>query len=280
MNQNSQIRKTVLYTVITILALAMIYPILWMVSSSFKNSQDVFTTAYSLLPASWNLSNYSDGWKGFAGISFGTFFQNSFIVVIFSTIGSVLSSTVIAYGFARVRFVGKNFWFVCMMMTLMLPGEIVLIPQYIMFNKFGWINTYYPLILPTFFGTPFFVFLIMQFIRSIPKALDEAATIDGCNKITIFGRIIVPLIVPAMMTSAIFSFYWRWEDFIGPLIYLTNPKLYTVSLAIKMFADPNNVTNWGALFAMSTLSLLPVFILFFAFQRYIVEGISTSGLKG
>jgi len=266
--------------ILLVLIAVMIYPVLWMVSSSLKESSQVFVQAHSLIPESLHFENYVEGWKGFGGISFTTFYLNTFYVVIVSTIGSVISSTIIAYGFSRIRFVGRNVWFVCMLLTMMLPFEVIMIPQYIMFNWFGWLNTYWPLIMPTFFGTPFFVFLIMQFIRSIPYELDEAATIDGCNRYTIFIRIIVPLIVPAMTTSAIFSFYWRWDDFMGPLLYLNNPSKYTISLALKMFADPDTVTNWGSMFAMSALSLVPVIVVFFAFQKYIVEGISTSGLKG
>lgn len=272
--------QIILYVVVVVVGVAMLYPVLWMVMSSFKSNSDVFGSAGTLIPPTWHASNYGQGWQGFGGVSFGRFFANSFFVVILSTLGSVVSSALIAYGFARFRFPGKRIWFVCMMATMMLPPEIVIIPQYIMFDKFHWLNTYLPLILPTFFGTPFFVFLIMQFIRTLPPSLEEAAMIDGCNTFNRFIRIIVPLIVPAIMTSAIFSFYWRWDDFLGPLIYLTKPKLYTVSLAIKMFADPDAVSNWGAMFAMATLSLLPILILFFSFQKYIVEGISTSGLKG
>lgn len=266
--------------ILVVLTFAMLYPLLWMVAGSFKDNSTIFTTAHSLLPNKWDFENYRIGWKGFAGISFATFFKNSLFVTVVSTIGSVISSTLIAYGFARVKFVGRNLWFVCMMITMMLPYEIIMVPQYIMFNWMGWVNTYLPLIVPTFFGTPFFVFLIMQFIRSIPYELDEAAKIDGCGKFKLFTHITVPLIVPAMMTSVIFSFYWRWDDFMGPLLYLNNPRLYTVSLGLKMFSDPDSITNWSALFAMSTLSVVPVFIIFFMFQRYIVEGISTSGLKG
>lgn len=266
--------------ILVVLTFAMLYPLLWMVAGSFKDNSTIFTTAHSLLPNKWDFENYRIGWKGFAGISFATFFKNSLFVTAVSTIGSVISSTLIAYGFARVKFVGRNLWFVCMMITMMLPYEIIMVPQYIMFNWMGWVNTYLPLIVPTFFGTPFFVFLIMQFIRSIPYELDEAAKIDGCGKFKLFTHITVPLIVPAMMTSVIFSFYWRWDDFMGPLLYLNNPRLYTVSLGLKMFSDPDSITNWSALFAMSTLSVVPVFIIFFMFQRYIVEGISTSGLKG
>ncbi|MCI3920859.1 carbohydrate ABC transporter permease [Paenibacillus sp. TRM 82003] len=258
----------------------MLYPLLWMAAGSFKESATIFKTAHSLIPNRWDFESYVTGWKGFAGVTFGTFFWNSTVITLAATVGSVVSSAIIAYGFARIRFALKKLWFVCMMITMMLPFEIIMVPQYIMFNWFGWINTYWPLILPTFFGAPFFIFLIMQFIRTIPHEVDEAAKIDGCSKPMIFFQIIVPLIVPAMMTCAIFSFYWRWDDFMGPLLYLNNPKLYPVSLGLRMFSDPDSITDWSALFAMSTLSILPVFVIFFMFQRYIVEGISTSGLKG
>ncbi|MFC4099323.1 carbohydrate ABC transporter permease [Paenibacillus xanthanilyticus] len=262
------------------LTFMMLYPLLWMVAGSFKDNATIFTTAHSLLPNRLDFSSYAEGWKGFGGVTFATFFLNSTIITLLSTFGSVASSALIAYGFARIRFRWKKLWFVCMMLTMMLPFEIIMVPQYVMFNWFGWIDTYWPLILPTFFGTPFFIFLIMQFIRTLPHEMDEAAKIDGCGKFAIFSRIIVPLIVPAMMTCAIFSFYWRWDDFMGPLLYLNKPQLYPVSLGLKMFSDPDSITNWSALFAMSTLSVVPVFVVFFLFQRYIVEGISTSGLKG
>jgi multiple sugar transport system permease protein len=162
----------------------------------------------------------------------------------------------------------------------MLPAQVQLIPQYIMFNKLDWINTYLPLLVPRLCGQAFFIFMIMQFIRGIPRELDEAAEIDGCSRIGIFFRIILPLIKPALITASIFSFYWTWEEFQGPLIYLSDPKLYTISLALRAMSDPNAVTNWGAIFAMATLSLIPVFAIFIFFQRYLVQGISTTGLKG
>ncbi|MBO0992291.1 carbohydrate ABC transporter permease [Bacillus sp. SD088] len=271
--------KILLHVGLIIFTAVMLYPLAWMSMSSFKESSTVFINAHKLIPTEWDFSNFKEGWKGFGGITFTTFFKNSFIITFVATIGSIISSTFIAYGFARIKFTGKKFWFVLMMLTLMLPYEMVMIPQYIMFNRFGWVDTYLPLILPTFLGVPFFIFLIMQFIRTIPTELDQAARIDGCNTISIFFRIIVPLVVPAMMTAAIFSFYWRWDDFMGPLLYLVTPEKYPVSLALKLFSDPNAVTNWGAMFAMTTVSLLPVFIIFFIFQKYIVEGISTSGLK-
>jgi multiple sugar transport system permease protein len=259
----------------------MIYPILWMFASSFKEEWDIWTNMSSLIPATPTFQNYITGWSGFAGhLTFARFFVNSFFYAGIGTIGAVASSALVAYAFAKIRFTGRNFWFVLMMITLMLPPQILVIPQYILFNKLGWVNSYAPLIIPRFFGNPFFIFLIMQFMRGIPSELLEAAEIDGCSRAGIFFRIMLPLVQPALITAAIFSFYWTWEDFFGPLIYLNNPKLYTVSLAIRAFSDASGDTDWGAIFAMSSLSLVPVFGIFIAFQKYLVEGISTTGLKG
>ncbi|MDF2963040.1 MAG: YesQ [Paenibacillus sp.] len=275
-----QLKALLYHLIIGSLALVMIYPILWMAASSLKPSNEIFSTAYSLIPSRLEFGNYVSGWKGFGAVSFTTFFTNSFIIVIVSTFGAVVSSALVAYGLARIPFKGRAFWFSCVMMTMMLPHDVTIIPQYVMFAKLGWLSTFKPVIVPHFFGTPFFIFLIMQFIRTIPPEMDEAAKIDGCSKYSIFFRIIVPLIVPALVTSTIFSFYWRWDDFISPLLYLNKPALYPVSLALKMFLDADSLNNWGGMFAMSTLSLLPVVLVFFFFQRFIVEGISTSGLKG
>lgn len=200
--------------------------------------------------------------------------------MVISTIGAVLSSSLIAFGFARLKFKGRNLWFALMMVTLMLPGDVVLVPQYIIFTKLGWINTILPLVVPSFFGMPFFIFLMVQFIRTIPAELDEAATIDGCGKFRLYFRIILPLLKSSLATAAIFSFYWKWEDLLGPVLYLNSPEKYTVSIALKMFLDSESASNWGGMFAMSILSLLPVIAVFFAFQKQIVEGMSTSGLKG
>ncbi|WP_337101406.1 carbohydrate ABC transporter permease [Paenibacillus sp. YIM B09110] len=261
------------------LALGMVYPVLWLLMSSFKESNLIFSTADSLIPQPWIWDNYKIGWVGIAGQSFGTFIMNSLKIVVISTIGAVLSSAFIAFGFARLNFVGKSFWFGIMMVTLMLPHDVVLVPQYILFAKIDWLNSIKPIVVPQYFGIPFFIFLLIQFIRTIPTELDEAATIDGCGKFRLFFRIILPLVVPALATAAIFSFYWRWEDLLGPVLYLNRPSLYPVSMGLKMFLDSDTVSNWGAMFAMSIVSLLPVLAIFFAFQKYIVEGISTSGLK-
>ncbi len=201
--------------------------------------------------------------------------MNSFIITGLSTLGAVLMSSLTAYGFSRIRFRGSTFWYSCMFLTLMLPYQVVMVPQFILFSRFGWINTFLPLIVPHWGGGAFFIFMM---VHGIPKELDESAMIDGCNKFMIFSRILFPMIKPALISSAIFSFYWRWEDFLGPLLYLNRPRTFTVSLAMRMFADPTSA-DWGAIFAMGTLSLLPSLIIFFIFQKYIVEGIATTGLK-
>lgn len=263
-----------------VMILLMIYPILWMVWSSFGESSRVISGALFAMPERWSFDNYFIGWKGFGGQTFYVFFKNSLLVTAATVIGQVVSSAVSAYGFARIHFRGVRFWFICMIVTLMLPPQVLAIPQYIVFSKLGWINSFKPLIVPAFFGYPFFIFLIMQFMQGIPKELDESAQIDGCNKFSIFYKIIVPLIMPAIVTSVIFSFYWSWQDFFAPLLYIQSPDKYTISIALRLFTDPSTVTNWGAVFAMSVLSLLPVFVLFVFSQKYIVEGISTSGMKG
>ncbi|WP_425464989.1 carbohydrate ABC transporter permease [Paenibacillus sinopodophylli] len=272
--------KLMIQLMCLVIGAASLYPIAWMIASSFKESSQVFVSAHSLIPAAWDFSNYSNGWKGFAGITFGTFFKNTFIIVCTTVLGTIVSCSLVAYGFARVKFKLKGFWFGTVMLTLLLPGQIVQIPQYIIFHQMGWVNTIYPLVVPAFFGSAFFIFLIMQFIRTIPYELDEAAKIDGCSRFGIFSRIILPLIKPALVTSAIFEFYWSWDNFFGALIYLGKPQMYTVSVALRLFADPSSGTDWSAMFAMATLSLIPPILVFFMFQRYIVEGISTTGLKG
>jgi multiple sugar transport system permease protein len=224
----------------------MLYPVLWMVSSSLKEPSAIFTTAHALIPERVVFANYLEGWRGFGGISFATFFKNSLIVVSVSTVAGVFASSMVAYGLTRVRFIGRQFWFVTLMITLMLPYQVLMIPQYVLFARIGWVNSFKPVIVPHALGNAFFVFLIMQFIRTIPVELDESAIIDGCTKYSIYRRITLPLTKPALVTAAIFSFYWRWEDFVGPLLYLNNPAKYTVSLALQLFADPNAVKSISA----------------------------------
>ena len=274
--------KDTLYTTLyhvfmVLLGIVMLYPLLWMLSSSFKPTAEIFGTL-SLIPQQFTFQNYIRGWQFNKTTTFTTFFANSLYISTISTIGAVFSSSLVAYGFARVKFRGSSFWFACMFLTLMLPYQVVMIPQFIMFFRIGWVNSFLPLIVPQFAGQAFFIFLIVQFFRGIPLELDESGVLDGCSKFVIYTRILVPLIKPALITSAIFSFYWRWDDFLGHLLYLNRTRLFTVSLAMRMFADPVE-TDWGAIFAMGTLSLLPSLIIFFIFQKYIVEGIATTGMK-
>lgn len=272
---------TVIYHVfIFFFACVMIYPLVWMVMSSFKDTNEIFRTAASLFPKKFSFENYKVGWQGFAGYSFGLFFKNSFIIAGVSTIGAVISSAVVAYGFARIDFKFKGFWFGCMLLAMMLPFQVIMIPQYIIFNNMGWVGSYLPLIVPQFFGQGFFIFLNVQFIKGIPVDLDEAARMDGCSIYSIFTRIILPLVKPSLVTSAIFSFMWRWDDFLSALLYLSDPLKYPVSYALKMFSDPTAGSDWGAMFAMAILSLIPIFLIFLTMQKYLVEGIASTGIKG
>ena len=258
----------------------MIYPVLWMISGSWKNNSEILNEGLRLIPQTFRWENFTNGWRGFGGISFGTFFKNSFFVSAVSTAATVLSSACVAYAFSRVQYSGKKIWFTAMICTMMLPSQIILVPQYIIYNKLGMVGTYLPLILPHFFGQAFFIYQMMQFGAGIPRDLDEAATIDGCSKYTIFTKIFLPLLKPSIVTTIIIQFYWKWDDFMSPMIYLSKPAMYTASVAIKNFADSSSTTDYGAMFAMSTLSLIPVFLIFLFFNRYLVEGVSASGIKG
>lgn len=278
--QRKRLGRVIFHIVVIFLCFLMLYPLLWMIAGSFKTQQDIFQNPTRLIPTSFYPQNYINGWRGFGNTSFATFFFNSICITAIAVVGQVASSAIIAYGFARIRFKGKVFWFSLMLITMMMPAQVLIIPQYIMFHRFGWVNTWLPLIVPGYFGQAFFIFLIYQFIQGIPVALDESAYIDGASRYSIFPRIILPLIKPALMTSLIFATYWKWDDFFGPSIYLTDVKKYTVSVALKMFTDPSAQSDLGAAYAMAVLSLVPVMVIFFAFQKYLVEGITTSGLKG
>jgi len=275
------LRHTLTHLFIIALGLLMIYPVLWMVISSFKPNNMIFSDP-GIIPKAITLENYVSGWKGYAGVSFGRFFINSLGMCAAAIIGNLIACTMAAYAFGRLKFVGRNFWFAVMMITLMLPGQVTIVPRYILFNTFGWVGTYLPIVVPKFLATDaFFVFLLVQFIRSLPKELDEAAIIDGCGQVGVFLRIIVPLAVPALVTIALFTFLWTWDDFMNHLLYLTNPPIFSVSRALRTFVgDAGAVSNWGGALAMSTLSMVPSFILFFTLQKYFVQGISTTGIKG
>nr|WP_235941623.1 carbohydrate ABC transporter permease [Paenibacillus puerhi] len=257
----------------------MLYPVLWLLSSSFKPNQLIFSDT-SLWPKQVTLENYAKGWQGLQGTSFGRFFLNSAHISVMSVLGNIITCSLAAYAFARLDFRFKKLWFSLMLVTIMLPYHVTLVPQYVIFNKFEWINTYLPLIVPKWLAhDSFFILLMVQFIRGIPKELDESATIDGCGQGQIYLRIMLPLLVPALITTAIFTFIWTWDDFFSQMIYLNNIKLFTVQLGIRSLFDPSGESDWGALLAMSVLSLVPIMTIFLTFQKYFLEGIATTGLK-
>lgn len=259
-------------------SLVMVYPLIWMLAASLKPDNQIFGDL-GLWPSQFQWENYSEGWNALP-VSFTTFFWNSTVVTVLSVIGNVISCSFAAYAFARLEFTGKTIWFALMMMTLMIPYHVVLIPQYILFLNLGWVDSYLPLIVPKFLaGDAFFIFLMIQFFRQLPRELDEAAMIDGCSPFKIYWAIIMPLSLPAMATAAIFSFIWTWEDFLGPLVYLNDMKDYTVPLALRSFISTDGVSQYGPMFAMSILSILPILLFFLIFQRLIIRGIAMSGLK-
>ncbi|QCL97698.1 carbohydrate ABC transporter permease (plasmid) [Agrobacterium tumefaciens] len=259
-------------------SIAMIYPLLWMLSASFRPENEIFT-ATSLIPSSFSLSSYVEGWNGLP-VSFGRFFGNSFLIAILCVIGNVFSCSLAAFAFSRLEFRGRRICFALMLMTLMLPYHVTLIPQYVLFRELGWVNTFLPLVVPKFLAVDaFFIFLMVQFFRGLPKELDEAAMIDGCSPWRIYWKVIMPLSMPVLATASIFTFIWTWDDFLGPLIYLSDMPQYTAMLGLRTFVDSSGVSNFGGLFAMSVLSLMPVFGFFLLFQRLLIEGIATTGMK-
>jgi multiple sugar transport system permease protein len=249
-----------------------------MLAASFRPEQEIFSST-SLIPSAVTLNGYISGWHGLP-LSFGTFFINSFTISILCIVGNLAACSLTAFAFARLEFRGKRFWFALMLGTLMLPYQVTLIPQYVLFLKLGWVNTFLPLVVPKFLASDaFFTFLMVQFFRGIPKELDEAAQMDGCSPWRIYYKILLPLSVPVLTTAAIFTFIFTWDDFFGPLIYLNDIKTYTVALALRNFVDSTGISNWSGLFAMSVLSLVPVFVFFLFFQRLLIEGIATTGMK-
>ncbi|UYQ60551.1 carbohydrate ABC transporter permease [Streptomyces peucetius] len=257
-----------------------LYPVAWVIGGSLKPSGDI-VGSLDLFPAEPIADNYRRLTEGIADIPISTFFLNSTLLAVGSVAGVLLSCSLAAYAFAKIRFPGRNLMFALMIGTLLLPYHVILIPQYVLFQKLELINTYVPLLLGKYLATDaFFVFLMLQFMRNLPKELDEAARLDGCGHLRIYWSIVLPLCRPALITSAIFTFINAWNDFMGPLIYLNEPEKYTVSLGLKMFIDQDAVADYGGMIAMSLVALLPVLAFFLAFQRYLIDGMATSGLKG
>ncbi|MFE5318029.1 carbohydrate ABC transporter permease [Paenibacillus sp. NPDC056579] len=270
--------KLLTHILLLLFSAIMFYPVLWWIGASFKSNTELSSPAIFPSILQWN--NFSDGWVALPKYTFTYFYINSLELTLSTTILTVISSSLVAFGFGRLNFPLKKLWFSLLLLTIMLPSQVTLIPQYAMFHKFNWINTYLPFIVPSAMGGAFFIFLLIQFIRGIPGELDESAKIDGCTWFGIYWRIIMPLMKPALITVMIFSFLWHWEDYFGPLIYLNSVDKFTVPLALRMFIDTQSAVSWGQVLAMSLLSIIPQVLLFFAAQRYFVEGIATSGLKG
>jgi len=268
------------YIFLIILGIVMVYPLLWMFSASFKTNNEIFSSL-SLIPKQIITGSYSAGWKGSGQYSFGLYFSNTFIMVLPTVLLTIVSSLLVAYGFARFKFRFKKVLFALVIASLMLPTEVIIIPRYMLFNTLNWLDSYLPFIVPAAFATySFFIFMLVQYIRGIPRELDESAFIDGCSSFGILTKIIVPLCKPALISVGIFQFVWRWNDFLNPLIYISSVRKYPLSLALRMTLDVTDTISWNQVMSMSVLSLVPPVLLFFFTQKYFVEGVATSGLKG
>ena len=259
-------------------SLVMIYPLIWLVVSSFKPNDEIFRDL-SIFTTNLTVENYVNGWNDLQ-FPFSTFLLNSSIISIGAILGNLISCSLAAYAFGRLKFKGRNLLFALMLATIMLPFQVVLVPQFTIFKELGWLNTFLPLIVPKFLATDaFFVFLMVQFIRALPNEIFEAARIDGAGHIRTFFQITLPLMIPALATTAIFTFIWTWGDFFGPLIYLRIPESFPVSVALKGFLDAQSSSDFGSMFAMSVVSLIPLFVVFLVGQKYLIKGFATTGIK-
>ncbi|MDM5330549.1 carbohydrate ABC transporter permease [Neobacillus sp. CF12] len=269
--------KTIVLIILILGSLLILSPIWWMIATSLKDMKEIMTYPPTFIPKEWHWENY------LITLQKGPFLQytlNTLFITFFVVIGNVVANSFIAYGFAKIQFKGRNVLFACVLATMMIPGFVTLVPQYVIYAKLGWLNTYLPLILPAFFGSAFNIFLLRQFFLTIPNELIEAAKIDGANHLYIWWKIFIPLAKPAIATVAIFSFNGAWNDFLGPLLYLNDESLYTLQLGLQIFKGQND-TQWNFLMAGSIMVLLPVITIFFFFQRYFIEGMNlTAGSKG
>lgn len=270
----------VAYALVLIIGLVMLFPIFWMFLASFKTNAEIFGST-KLLPENFDIQSYIDGWNVNGHITYTTFFINSFLMTIVTTLLTVVSSSLVAYGFARFNFPGKKILFPILISTLMLPGAVVMIPRYSLFNKMHLIDTYAPFYLQGALAVnAFFVFMLIQFMRGIPKELDESGYIDGCSELGVFFRILAPILKPAMFSAGLFQFMWTYNDYTNVLIYINSVKKYTLSLALRLSLDSESIIQWNKVMAMSVLSVIPLIILFFSAQKYFVEGATAGAIKG
>ena len=261
-------------------AVVMLYPLLWLIGASFKSNTEIFNEI-GFWPSRFDFAAYAKGWKTSTEYSFATYFFNSFLITIPRIIVTVISCVLVAYAFARFEFWGRKFLFSVMIGTMMLPLIVLRLPQYLMFKELGWLDTYLPLIVPSAFATDtFFVFMLVQFLRGIPREMEEAALIDGCNALQLLWHIIVPLLKPAIISVIVFQFIWTMNDFMGPLIYLASVEKYPVSLALKMSIGATEEVEWANVIAISVVALIPSVAVFFMAQKHFIEGAASSGIKG
>ncbi len=274
------INATVRYGLLIGTGLLMLYPLFWMIGGAFKNNHEIFSSI-GFIPKAPTADGFVKGWKTSTEYSFATYLLNTMKIVIPKVICTVVSSVIVAYGFARFAIPGRKLLFALLMATVLLPKSVLLIPQYLMFREFGWLDTYLPMIVPQAFAVEgFFVFLIIQFMRSLPVDMEEAAVMDGCNSFQVLTLIVCPVILPAIISVALFQFMWSMNDFLQPLIYLSSVEKYPVALALKMSIDVTEATSWNEILAMSTIALAPSILLFFVAQKYFVEGVTSGAVKG
>ena len=273
-------QRLVRTTILLAVAVLMLYPLAWLVGASFKSNAEIFTEV-GVWPSRFDFSAYAKGWKTSTEYTFATYFLNSFLITIPRIVVTVVSCVLVAYAFARFEFWGRKTLFAIMVGTMMLPLIVLRLPQYLMFREVGWLDTYLPLIVPSAFATDtFFVFMLVQFLRGIPREMEEAALIDGCNAWQLLLYIIVPLLKPAIISVVVFQFIWTMNDFMGPLIYLASVENYPVSLALKMSIGATEEVEWADVIAISVVALVPSVVVFFLAQRHFVEGAASSGIKG
>ncbi|MGI6207766.1 MAG: carbohydrate ABC transporter permease [Anaerolineae bacterium] len=270
------IRAIVLYVLMALFGVTFLFPFLWMLSTSLKLPEQVFAQPPVWIPNPIVLENYVEV---VTEVPMGRYLRNTLIITLIPTMATVVSSSSVAYAFARLEWKGRTQFFAILMATMMLPWQVTMIPVFVMFHKIGWVNTFYPLVLPPFFGSAFYIFLLRQFFMSIPKEMDEAAIMDGASPPLIWWKIILPLSGPALAAVAIFSFIGHWNDFLAPLIYLQRASMWPLSLGLIGFRL-QYLTEWELVMAYSTLVMLPCLAVFFFFQRYFIQGITLSGLKG
>ena len=277
------IQIVIRYTVLTAVGIFMIYPLLWMIGATFKPNNEIFS-GLNILPKKATFEGYINAMKSYGGdINIWKAMLNTYSYVILAVIFTIVSSTLTAYGFGRFKFFGRSVLFAILMSTLFLPQVVLNVPQYIMYNIFGWVGSklYLPLIVPSMFATEtYFVFMLIQFLRNIPKELEEAAKIDGCNEIQTLIKVIVPMLKPALVSCALFKFMWASNDFLGPLLYVNNPAKYPATIFVKLAMDSDAGFAWNRILSTSLISILPSIIIFFIAQNQFVEGISAGGVKG